>query len=234
MSALATTRPNCDRLAPYYHLLETIAFGPTFQNARCAFLPEVASARHALLCGDGDGRFLARLLQTNPQVTVDFVDLSARMIQLAQQRAAALGPTHLERVQFFRQDVTEFVPPSSGTYDLVATHFFLDCFAQEEISQIVSRIVRWAAPQAKWLVSDVRHAPNCTISRIWTSAAIRALYAVFNRTTGLDLTQLPRYTEALTATGCKLQQEKITVGGLLYSSLWQCPTRHSETHVAVT
>jgi len=141
MSALATTRPDCDRLAPYYHLLETIAFGPTFQNARCAFLPEVASARYALLCGDGDGRFLARLLQTNPQVTVDFVDLSARMIQLAQQRAAALGPTHLERVQFFRQDVTEFVPTSSGTYDLVATHFFLDCFAQEEISQIVSRIV---------------------------------------------------------------------------------------------
>lgn len=234
MSALATTRPDCDRLAPYYHLLETITFGRTFQNARCAFLPEVASARHALLCGDGDGRFLARLLQTNPQVTVDFVDLSAGMIQLAQQRAAALGPTHLERVQFFRQDVTEFVPPSSGAYDLLATHFFLDCFAQEEISQVVSRLASWAAPQAKWLVSDVRRAPNPTISRIWTRAATRALYAAFNASTGLRITKLPRYTEALAATGCKVRQEKITAGGLLYSSLWQCPTHHSETHVAVT
>lgn len=229
MTGPATTRPNCDRLAPYYHFLESATFGRAFQNARCAFLPEVISARRALLCGDGDGRFLARLLQTNSNVTVDFVDLSACMIQLAQRRIARLGPAYRQRVQFLRQDVTEFVPPSSGAYDLIATHFFLDCFAQEEISQVASRLASWAAPQAKWLVSDVRDSPN-PISHIWTSAAIRALYAAFNASTGLRITKLPRYTLALTAAGCQMQQEKITRGGLLYSSLWQCPAQLGETH----
>jgi ubiquinone/menaquinone biosynthesis C-methylase UbiE len=232
MLAPAATRPNCDRLAPYYRLLESITFGRAFQNARCAFLPEVTTARRALLCGDGDGRFLARLLQTNSTVTVDFVDLSAKMIELARQRVARLGPTYLERLRFFHQDVTEFSPPataSSAGYDLLATHFFLDCFAQQEIVQVVSRIAAWAAPQAKWLVSDVRQAPN-SISKIWTRAAIRTLYAAFNSTTGLRLTKLPRYTEALTAAGCAPTQEKITAAGLLYSALWQCPSQrpHSE------
>jgi SAM-dependent methyltransferase len=222
MSALATARPNCDRLAPYYHLLESVTFGRAFQNARCAFLPGVKSARRALLCGDGDGRFLARLLETNPDVAVDFVDLSAGMIQLAQRRTARRGPAFLKRVRFFRQDVTEFAPPSPGAYDLLATHFFLDCFAQEEISQIVSRITPWAAPQAKWLVSDVRESPK-PIGRIYTRTAVRVLYAAFNAATGLRITKLPRYTEALAAAGCQMQQEQITAGGLLYSSLWQCP-----------
>ncbi len=229
MTGPETSRPNCDRLAPYYHFLETVTVGRAFQNARCAFLPEVTTTRRALLCGDGDGRFLARLLQTNSTVTVDFVDLSAKMIELAQQRAARLDPTHLERVRFFHQDVTEFSPPAAAAgYDLVATHFFLDCFAQQEISQIVSRIAAWAAPQAKWLVSDVRQAPN-SVSKIWTRAAIRTLYAAFNSTTGLRITELPRYTDALAATGCQPQQEKITAAGLFYSSLWQCPAHRSET-----
>jgi len=225
MTAPTASRPNCDRLAPYYHLLETMSFARAFQNARCAFLPEVTSARRAVLCGDGDGRFLARLLQTNSRVTVDFVDLSARMIQLAQRRVARLGPGYLERVRFWRQDVTQFVP-SAGGYDLLATHFFLDCFAQQEILPVVSRMAGWAAPGALWLVCDVHEAPG-SVGRIWTRAMIRVLYAAFNLTTGLRVTELPRYTAALAASGCSIRRQRITLGGLLYSSLWQCAPQDS-------
>lgn len=212
---------NCDRLAPFYHPLETLTFGRALQNARCAFLPQVTSARRAILCGDGDGRFLARLLQINPIVTIDFVDLSSRMIELAQRRAARLGPSFLARVRFLRQDIAHFEPPPGG-YDLLATHFFLDCFAQREILSAVSRIASWAAPGAHWLVTDFREAPT-PLRRLYTRAAIRTLYAAFDFATGLSVTELPRYTEALAASGCIPKNERITLGGLLYSSLWQCP-----------
>jgi spermidine synthase len=77
------------------------------------------------LCGDGDGWFLARLLWENSRVEVDFVDLSPRMIALAERRVAKMGPDFRERVRFHSGDVRDFVARPDG-YDLIVTHF-LDC-----------------------------------------------------------------------------------------------------------
>jgi ubiquinone/menaquinone biosynthesis C-methylase UbiE len=210
---------DCDGVAPYYHLLETLSFGRTLQNARCAFLPAVTAAQRAILVGDGDGRFLARLLQANRTVTVDFVDLSAGMIELAQRRVERMGPTFRDRVHFWHQDVTRFVP-STRNYDLVATHFFLDCFSEQEITQIVSCIASWAAPSAHWLVSDFREAPT-RLGRMWTHPNIRSLYAAFCLTTGSRVSVLPNYPAALADSGWVVRGQRITLGGLLYSSIWQ-------------
>jgi SAM-dependent methyltransferase len=209
---------NCDRLAPYYETLERIAFGRKLEACRFAFLDHTKSSKCAFLCGDGDGRFLAKLLSASPFVEVDFVDSSSKMLELAERRAFSLGSLFRSRVRFHLADIREFTP-NSPAYDLVATHFFLDCFDDSELPQLVRRIAAWTTADSQWLLSDFREAPG-TLPRFWTRAVIRSLYAAFHLTTGLQVTHIPNYRAALINSGFVSQLEFNLRAGLLHSSLW--------------
>lgn len=216
---IAPNRMNCDWIAKYYETLEHLSFGSHLERSRFAFLSEARMARRAIVCGGGDGRFLARLLQANSRVQVDFVELSKRMIELACKRVASLGPAFQGRVRFCKGDIGSF-EPSPGGYDLIVTNFFLDCFTESELAEIVSRLASWGAPEGRWIVSDFREAKGLA-GRIWTGAIIGGLYAAFRITTGLNVSSLPNYVAALRGQGFQLCWEEKTLGGLLYASLWQ-------------
>ena len=57
---------NFDRLARIYRWMELVTFGPLLGRCRYRFLEQLCNCRTALLLGDGDGRFAARLLAANP------------------------------------------------------------------------------------------------------------------------------------------------------------------------
>jgi len=209
---------NCDGIARYYEAVERLSLGKCLERRRFAFLREVRTSQRAILCGGGDGRFLARLLGENSTVQVDFVDLSARMIEIAERRIMSMGRSFLSRVVFHRVDIREFAP-QSPRYDLIVSHFFLDCFTQAELESVIHRLTCWACPSAKWLVSDFHEIEGLLGS--WPSRAfIRGLYAAFRLTTGLRVTHLSDYQAALRRGGWVAQSETEGLGGLLHSSLW--------------
>ena len=206
---------NCDHIARYYEVLERLVFGRSLERRRFAFLSEARASRSAIVCGGGDGRFLARLLQVNSRVGVDFVDVSPRMVDLAERRVAAMGRAFRERVRFHAEDLRRFAP-SSASYDLIVTNFFLDCFCEAELDVVVDRLVSWGAPDFRWMVSEFAEDRG---------AIIRGLYAAFRLTTGLRVTQSPDYTAALLNAGCVLRFKEEALSGLLQSSLWEMRSR---------
>jgi ubiquinone/menaquinone biosynthesis C-methylase UbiE len=210
---------NCDAIAPYYSVLEHLSFGSSLEKSRCAFLGEAATSLRAIVCGGGDGRFLAHLLQANSYLNVDFVDMSPKMVELAERRVLGMGQSFRKRVKFHTCDIRNFWA-RPGSYDLIATHFFLDCFSQTELPSVVSRIANWGRPNGLWMVSEFREAQG-PVSRVWTHAVIRFLYAAFRFMTGLRVTRLPNYVAALEGAGYSLFSEKKILGGLLHSSLWR-------------
>jgi SAM-dependent methyltransferase len=111
---------NADRIASSYRWLEYAAFGLALEQARFDFIARAAGARRVLILGEGDGRFLARLLGCNQYASVAVVESSARMIQVARER---VPPAELSRVEFHHVDaVSQALPP--GPFDLAVTHFF--------------------------------------------------------------------------------------------------------------
>jgi ubiquinone/menaquinone biosynthesis C-methylase UbiE len=209
---------NCDLIAPWYAPVEHLCFGRALERRRTAFLERVEGARNALSCGEGDGRFMAALLQSNPAVQVTAVDASRTMVQVAARRVARMGASFQERAALYCAEIAAFRPPDS--YDLIATNFFFDCFSTPELGDIVRRIADWAAPRAQWIVSEFAQ-PAGPLAHLWTGAVIRSLYAAFWATTGLQTTHLPEYRPALAAAGFELQREEYACGGLLVSELWQ-------------
>lgn len=197
---------NCDRIARAYCWLEYLVFGRELERRRFRYLARVASARRALILGDGDGRFLGRYAAIS-QASIDSVDSSAGMLELARVRAGEAG------VSYHHADAL-VIPLASAAYDLVVTHFFLDCFDATDLKRLVDRVHEAAAPGALWLISEFRQPP-------WARPLLAAMYLFFRLTTGLSNRTLVDHRPLLQRGGFRLLCEETSRGGLLASELWQ-------------
>jgi cyclopropane fatty-acyl-phospholipid synthase-like methyltransferase len=211
------TPPNFDRIARPYRWLEYLTFGPTLTHCRNHFLPALADRRHALALGDGDGRFLTHLLAANPQLQANAVDTSPAMLHLLTSRAHAVHAA--ARLHTHHADALTFAP--TGPYDLIVSHFFLDCLTQPELTTLITRLTPHLAPNALWLVSDFRipRGRFCLPAR----PLVRSLYLAFRLTTGLRVTRLPDHASALAAAGLTRTAQSLSLGGLLTTELWAYP-----------
>ena len=93
---------NFDRVARLYRWAEYLALGPLLERTREHFLPQLAGRRQALVLGDGDGRFLARLLRQQPGLHALAVDTSAVMLRLLRQRCLDSAPAAVSRLRTLR------------------------------------------------------------------------------------------------------------------------------------
>jgi ubiquinone/menaquinone biosynthesis C-methylase UbiE len=208
-----------DAIAPAYRTLETIAFGGDLQRARVACLGEIGTPRRALIVGEGNGRFLCELLRRSPSLEVDCVDASERMLELARQRIERELPDHVRRVRFFQRDIVSWAPPEAS-YDLIVTHFFLDCFPESRLAHIAPKLSRAADINAIWLLADFR-VPADAIARLRASLWLAAMYRFFQFTAGIEARELEDASPFLRTAGFALASQHLFRSGMVKSELWR-------------
>lgn len=205
-----------DRLAPWYRLMETAVAGGLLQRCRTAHLSQTQCCRHALVLGEGPGRFLQPLLRANQNLKVTCLDRSERMIQIARQH---LHPTELARVTFICEDVRSWRAPVKA-FDLMATHFFLDCFRADELSRFLPGLAASATDGAKWLISDF-----CEPAKGWqrrrARIALFCMYTFFRRVTRISADRLTPPDGLLRKSGFRLSARQVGNFGLIHSDLWE-------------
>lgn len=207
--------PDFNWIARPYRWLEYLTLGPLLQRCRLHFLPRVLHTRRALVLGDGDGRFLAQLLASNPLLHADAVDLSPAMLHLLRKRTHAAVEPNLTTHQI---NALAFQP--SGHYDLVATHFFLDCLTQPELDRLTTRLARHLTPAALWLLSDFRIPPAGPFN-LPARVFVRVLYLAFRLLTGLRTTRLPDHASSLCSAGLAPIATHHALFGILTTEIWQ-------------
>jgi ubiquinone/menaquinone biosynthesis C-methylase UbiE len=206
-----------DRVARIYRVMEYLTFGPLLERCRFQHLSALRNSRRALVIGDGDGRFLTQLLATNPTLRADAVDASSAMLALLSERVTHIKAQH--RIATTQADARAFQP--SCTYDLVCTHFFLDCLTESEADHFIARIRPHLAPGGQWLVSEFQ-IPDAGRLKKWIARTIiSVLYAAFRLLTGLTVRQIPPWPRLLTRHGFQRKATRNWLGGLLISELWE-------------
>ncbi len=208
---------NFDRIAPHYRWLEMLCAGPLLQRCRTAFLGEIQSPRHVLIVGEGNGRFLVNFLRAHPDAQVTCVEASAVMLRLAQARLVASG-LDSRSVEFVHADLFAWAPPLRR-FDLLVTHFFLDCFRSDQLAAIIARLAASAAPEARWLVADFRE-PSSGFAKWRARAIIQSLYFFFRSVARLSATRLTPPDALLARHGFVLRERRTWDWGLLHSDLW--------------
>lgn len=210
-----------DAIAPWYRTLERIAFGDDLQRCRVTCLGDIASPQRALIVGEGNGRFLRELLRLHPNVEVDCLDASQRMLRLARKRIDRELPERAESVRFLHQDITSWPAPENH-YDLLVTHFVLDCFSEVALTGIVSKLARAATQNANWLLADFC-VPANGIAKLRARAWLAAMYLFFRVTARIPARELADPTPLLQSEGFALVRQRFFRNGMLKSEIW-----HSE------
>jgi ubiquinone/menaquinone biosynthesis C-methylase UbiE len=211
-------QPDFDHMARIYRWAEYASLGPVLQRARTHFLPELRECRRAVVLGDGDGRFLARLMAQNPAMQAVAVDTSAVMLELLHKNCAHAATDTDARLTLLRASALQTKPAPET--DLIVTHFFLDCLTQVEVDALTESYAATLKPGTMWLVSDFA-LPHITWLRPFAAAYIRALYFAFRLLTGLRVTQLPNTQKALQRAGFARIASKEFINGLIFTELWR-------------
>ncbi|MEO8074768.1 MAG: methyltransferase domain-containing protein [Acidobacteriota bacterium] len=208
--------PHFDRLARIYRLLEFIAFGRDLERARFCLLGRLATCQRILVFGEGDGRALARLVGIARHAQIHCVDVSAAMIALASSR---LDDADRSRVVF--QQLNALTSPlPQGPFDAVTTMFFLDCFTDDQVRDLVSRIAAVLTPHATWLWADFRM-PDRGWRRLRARASIALLYAFFRWQTGIPARQLPAAEDIITESGFRSGAYLDRQGGMVRTRVFR-------------
>ncbi len=216
---MADQPANFDRIARPYRWLEYLTFGPYLERCRNHFLNQLGQHCKALILGDGDGRFTARLLVTNLHISIDAVDSSETMLHLLTKRVSRLGQSARTRLKTVHSDALAF-NPEGAAYDLVISHFFLDCLSEGELATLLAHLKPHFATETTWLVSEFAipiSQPAATLARL----LVATLYSAFGFLTGLKTRRLPEYASHLHQNGLSTTAHKSFLGGLLAAELWR-------------
>jgi ubiquinone/menaquinone biosynthesis C-methylase UbiE len=221
--------PNFDPLARAYRWMEYFTFGTILERCRFQFLQECCESRQALILGDGDGRFTARLLATNPVLRADAIDLSSAMLHQLMRRVeraeadcpAAQQPAET-RLRTICADLRHY-SPEPAEYDLIVSHFVLDCLTDRDVDDLLRNVIPGLAPKSLWLISEFS-VPEKGWRRMPARLLIQWLYFVFRKITRLQVRQIPDYAAALTSYGFRRRERECFLGGILSAEMWERTT----------
>jgi len=210
-------RMNFDRVAAHYPWMEKIFAGGLMQSCRITFLSRTKNCRHALLVGEGTGRFLVELLRSNPRIQITCVEQCESMIKQTRQR---LSRERLDdsQIQFQQLDVLQWLPPKKK-FDLVVTNFLLDCFRAEQLQKLIPLLAGSTSAEAIWLLADFR-VPERGWRRWRANVLLSMLYAFFKLTTALSASWLTPPDNFLSDAGFKLAERRLVNFGFAHADLW--------------
>lgn len=205
-----------DRLAPWYRVLEYLAFGRALERARHHHLAALTGRRRILVLGEGDGRCLRELVAVANDADIHVIDSSAAMLDRARRM---LPPSAVPHVTFEQRDVRDVdLPPRA--YDAVVTLFILDCFDANDARRIVERVRASLSPGALWAFADFVMPPAGW--RRWRAALwIRGLYLFFGFATGLAVTSLPPSESLIEAVAVRRIAIASYQGDMIHSVLFE-------------
>jgi len=208
---------NTDRIARLYRWLEYAAFGKALERRRLALVGRLAGCRRALILGEGDGRFVAKLAAQIRDIRIEVVDSSERMIGLARARLTGVAESRVR----FRQADARLVDWPARSYDLVVTNFFLDCLSDSDAGALISRVSGALEPGGLWVVSEFQEPGGGRLRRLHARAWLAVMYGFFRVATGLETSRLPPFNEYLRGAGLVLVEEQRARFGLIVSQLWR-------------
>lgn len=197
-----------DRIAWIYDSLARLVFGKSITEAQTAFLEEIPENADVLIVGGGTGWILKALDELDKSINVVFVDLSAKMVNKAKQRAPF---KNLEVT--FNAGSYEHV---YGLYDVIITNFFLDVFDEKTVPNVIKTLRFRLKAGGYWLITDFVKGAGW-----WQDILISIMYRFFRITTKLEGKRLLNFDVWLKKNGLSEAISRKFHHGMIKSSIYK-------------
>ena len=198
---------NFDRVAPFYDGLSRLIFGNTLEQAQLAYVHNLKPKSRLLVLGGGTGWILERLLEAQPDLQIDYVEASKKMIDRSR------GRSFMGNVNFIHG--TQIDVPGVE-YDAIITHFFLDVFSPEELVKAIKQLEGLLKQGGIWLCADFSKT-----SRLYHQFLLWLMHRFFKIMSRLQASQLQDFQMLLTKEGLQLDGISHWKKGLIFSSCYR-------------
>ena len=190
---------NFDFVAPFYDRILRFVFQKRLWKAQQEHLDRILSDDNVLVVGGGTGEILRWL----PDSKITYMDASAKMIELASEKGRA---TFIQG-DFLTHQLTE-------RFDWIICPFFLDCFREEDLIQVIDRLSQHLRPTGQLIVTDFRERNLVHRLVVWV------MILFFRMVAGLETTKLCDIRWLLQQRGFVPVAQKEFMGGLVFSDIY--------------
>lgn len=208
-----------DKIAPIYGTLVGICAGNRLSQCRSLLIDQIHNPTNILIAGEGHGPFLGICESRYPNAKITVIESSDQMIQIAKSKHPST------RATFIHEDLLEWELDTTP-FDLIVTHFFLDCFNPSDLKKAINKLSRVATEDTQWLISDF-NIPDSGPQMIRAKVILWMLYQFFRFSIGLKADSLTTPDPLLREHGFTRIHHKTLDWGLLKSELWRRHTDHS-------
>ncbi|WP_313373726.1 class I SAM-dependent methyltransferase [Chishuiella sp.] len=171
---------NYNFIAPYYHFLSSLFFLNRQHLAHFTVLNYINENDRILWIGGGAGKFLPELDKLDKKLTIDYIDFSSKMIELAQEQSYS----NLT-INFITADILDYQLVEK--YDVVMTTFLFDHFSQQIAETLFYKISDKLKNNGIWFYVDFIQ--NQTT---WQKSITRLMILFFKIIAGLNVSSLPK------------------------------------------
>lgn len=176
---------NYGRFAKSYRFLSRLVFGRALIDAQREALGSLRYPCDLLIAGGGDGEILKHL--SGFEGTLDYVEISGKMVNEAKSKA-------ISPVQWHVEDIFRFKP--AGKYDVIFLPFLLDNFTTEQCITLMAGIQGMLKANGQLIVVDFTESP----SRV-QRGLLQLMYAFFKRFGELEVSTLPAMENSILQAG---------------------------------
>ncbi len=134
-----------NRIAPFYDRIAKLIFGNQLIRAQIHFLSEIKPNDDVLILGGGTGQLLEYFPSCNK---VLFVEKSEQMILYASRRKIEAD------VDYINEDFLNY--DHNRKFDIIICPFFLDCFDEINLHQVLRKIKSSLKSEGNLLVIDFK------------------------------------------------------------------------------
>ncbi len=123
---------NYNTIAPIYDFLAELVYGKDILEAQKTYLSKIPKNANVLIIGGGTGKILHEIVKQHPNCTIDYVEASDKMLEIAHQKIVS---SNINLIHGTENNLTE-------TYDVIITAFFLDLFPFPKLVSVLQKVER--------------------------------------------------------------------------------------------
>lgn len=191
-----------DTIAGIYDRWVQIVFGDNLWTAQYLHCERIRKGDKVLILGGGTGKILDHIPR---QATVHYLDVSEGMLKRACQRRDA---------HFIHVDFLSWQP--ADNYDWIICPFFLDCFDQRALFEVIEKIQKSLREKGYLLVTDFQQNQSK-----WFDFQLWLMHWFFRVMAGISAKRLLPIHDLLLERGWTCVDKKYKLSKKVFSALYQ-------------
>ena len=217
-------------IAPFYNVVSTIGSFNKIHKSQMWLLSKGMKSSKTLIMGGGDGKFLLEAMKQQLSEQYYYIDISDAMIKLAQIKIEKQANISLNSVVFICGSYQDI--PANEKFDLIITPYFLDCFSENELPLVMTKLHTHLTMKGTWFFTDF-NIPEESFRNFIFRNIIQLLYGIFNLFCDLGVNDLPDFNKEFPKYGFTLLHEKYFLNGLLVSRIYKNKISKMESSLKV-